>query len=472
MNKHLRLLAAAVLLATHPAESRTHAAFFSLRLPAGAPVTPQMAARFNEQIEGLFYHAAGSGAQQKQASGPDKLLALSSYDFTLPPNAQSLDSLRFIYAAPRGSAYDFISLSYDYENRADYPYRSYGSNSTGYVRFDTAYDYTTSGAANASVSIARSYDASDKVILKEDFKSAARTFFVYDVNGRLTRTIKLQDNGTGIYDSASQDIYIYNSGGYVVKDSMLSWNGSSWQPGGAALYTVNAAGYPTQYKSIAGSGPTALTILQIDITYNSGNLPVLMLTKQPGPTPGVLVNYERDTISYSGTQMVYGNNYLWDNIGNIWTLHSSERRRLNAAGLPDSIFVGTAPGGASTHDTVIKRIAYNSNDNPLYLRTYAANAGTLLYEDRYYYSFANSAGVAIVQPDLSLYPNPAHDVLQLKGLLARRYRIINMTGQTLQQESFSAPHSNIATDKLPNGNYVLEIEDWSGVQHMARFMKN
>lgn len=470
----LRILTVAALFAVTPAaaqSSNSMATYRPLHLPASTHVSPQVASRISRQIWDMLHQGNRGASQQKAASNPDKLLAIASYDYTLPPNAQSTDSMRFFYNSSRGSAYDFYSLNYDYNNGADRPNSSFGSASQGYVAFDTAFGYPSSGSINGTIKTIRNYDVSGKINLIEDIANNTETHFIYDGSGKLIKATTLQDNGTGTLDSAYEDIYVYNAAGYVVADSMLSWTGSSWQTNGASVFTLNAAGYPTQFKFVIGTGPFSFTVFQADVNYNAAALPASLIVRQIGSVPGALVNYERDTFNYSGSMLVYHNMYQWDTLGNIWTLFSSERRRLNAAGLPDSVFVGTVPGSGATYDSSVVRIAYNTNGNPVYQRTYAMDNTTMLDEQRYYYSFETSVSVPIVHRDLAIFPNPVQNELFFSGIATRNYRIINALGQVLESCSVQSNVNRISVQYLPSGSYLLIMDDVNGVPHAGRFSK-
>lgn len=71
---------------------------------------------------------------------------------------------------------------------------------------------------------------------------------------------------------------------------------------------------------------------------------------------------------------------------------------------------------------------------------------------------------------LSVYPNPATDVLNvnLDGRVAQSVEIVNMAGQSL----YSAKASNkVNVNFLPSGVYVLRVKDDKGVTHMSKFVK-
>lgn len=67
-----------------------------------------------------------------------------------------------------------------------------------------------------------------------------------------------------------------------------------------------------------------------------------------------------------------------------------------------------------------------------------------------------------------LYPNPAGDFVYVNGVETGAYRILNASGQLIQQGNVEGA---IATDTLPAGLYFLQVENENGAWY-ARLMKN
>ncbi|MCX7605693.1 MAG: choice-of-anchor J domain-containing protein, partial [Bacteroidia bacterium] len=90
-------------------------------------------------------------------------------------------------------------------------------------------------------------------------------------------------------------------------------------------------------------------------------------------------------------------------------------------------------------------------------------------------SYVHSSRVPVV----SLFPNPATEEVQLwvQHASAGRlfYRLVSLTGQILQQSTFSLQggevRQSLAVDKLPTGVYLVEVELSSGERYMLRLVK-
>src|SRR5699024_4703138 len=106
--------------------------------------------------------------------------------------------------------------------------------------------------------------------------------------------------------------------------------------------------------------------------------------------------------------------YTWDDTASTWMLSSQERRHINSASLPDSVFTRSI-NNMGSFDTSYQKLAYNVQNNPIYQRYYDSTK-QLQNEVRYYYAPV-SVGVNSVAAasDITAYPNPAANTLYIKG---------------------------------------------------------
>jgi hypothetical protein len=72
--------------------------------------------------------------------------------------------------------------------------------------------------------------------------------------------------------------------------------------------------------------------------------------------------------------------------------------------------------------------------------------------------------------DITAYPNPVTDMLYLNHAAEVRYNIHNAAGQLLQSGTVQAA-SGIPVSMLPPGIYTLSLQDKSGAQHVAQFVR-
>ena len=83
----------------------------------------------------------------------------------------------------------------------------------------------------------------------------------------------------------------------------------------------------------------------------------------------------------------------------------------------------------------------------------------LVYFD-YGCDFSNNiAEVDDFKPALNIFPNPADDFIEIRGLSIDdcRYTILNLQGQFLQSGTLSGENSTILLHQLPKGSYFLQI---------------
>jgi hypothetical protein len=298
--------------------------------------------------------------------------------------------------------------------------------------------------------------------------------FTYDGSGKLIRALYLEFNtGTNAYDSSYRDIYIYDASGYVARDSAESYMGGAWTPEGTTVYTNNSSGYPTLITGVFYFGPVPMTFYEVSVTYTAANYTRLIIQVNQGIG---LENYEKDTLGYFGNALNYHDVYTWDTAANNWALYSQERRHLNTASKPDSVFTRTVDG-VGGWDTGYQKLGYNANGNPMYVRSYVPLVSLPATEYKYYYGPLASGAVANVAPlsDITVYPNPATGSIRLQGSkLATtgswHYQISNISGQVL--ESGSIPSSAaIPVNALPAGIYSISVQDARNANHVARFQK-
>ena len=424
----------------------------------------QLQTKFRQLIQAIY---ATPGANLKVTAGSERLVALADYDLTLPPNTRLQDSLIFSYSAGRSSSFDFNNLTYDYFNNSDVP-SPFPSES--FVHFDTFHLYLPPGPS-PSVFGTRSYGPGGKV--SRDENPYIISTYNYDVANRLIRSSVIEyDPLTASWDSSYRDFYSYDANGHLILDSSESWDSTlaAYIPSGNLIYTNNAAGYPIQVSLDFIVGPGTITAIQIDFTYGvPANKPSRAILKFYDGTS--LQNGFKDTLGYSGGMMNYYNSYDWDTTTKAWILVYEERRNLNAAFLPDSVWFRSFSASLPI-DSARFKLAYNAEDNPVYVRMYNVNNTVPNLESRYYYGPIESVGVApaAVRKDLSIYPNPAIDKLYLKDVQNGLYAIYNASGQ-LAQTGTLEPGSVISVHALTPGIYSINLRDKVGAVYTTQFIR-
>ena len=433
------------------------------------PAIPSLNSRMNASLvrkisNTLLNTGIKPTANLKNTSGSERLLADVVYDLRMPAGPQLNDSLRISYSGNRTSTFDFDQMTFDIDNTVDFPYSFM---SGGGFSFDSVRKYDPPTFTNYSVTGYRTYNSNGKVILNANLNE--RNYFVYDVQNRVIRTTTLDSNSI-TWDSTSQDFYFYNSAGFLIQDSSEDRNGSGWDPGINEMITNNASGNPVliQYQVPLGGG-VSLNLAQETITYNGTGLRNRSILEFINNTSTGLEKVYKDTIGYSGTMKVYENTYSWDTSMQAWRLASSERRHLNGAALPDSVWSIYLMN--ATPNTQISKWAFNSQGDPVTQEIYSGSNMTPDNEELYYYGPVNVGvtGVNGIMP-LSMFPNPASQELHVSGNLSGHFRITNMIGQVCNEGNLSNS-GEIQINLLQSGLYYITISGSNGKHYQGTFVK-
>ena len=76
-------------------------------------------------------------------------------------------------------------------------------------------------------------------------------------------------------------------------------------------------------------------------------------------------------------------------------------------------------------------------------------------------------------PNLSVYPNPATDILQVNGFNNTDHgliSILDVSGRVVMQKCFENGFTTLNVSKLQSGAYILQLNDGNSIQ-TARFLK-
>lgn len=72
------------------------------------------------------------------------------------------------------------------------------------------------------------------------------------------------------------------------------------------------------------------------------------------------------------------------------------------------------------------------------------------------FSFAiNTTAIEENSHSISIYPNPANDVITVTGQENNRYEIMNVTGQTIMSGQFESNNASLDISNLSSGNYII-----------------
>jgi hypothetical protein len=458
MKKTLTILSAVALLQAGGAMAKgNHLAIPQSALPAGVS-----AELVNKKLAQMNFLNVQSGVANK-TTATERVTGVADYDYTQTPALQ--DTMHALFSHGRGSAFDWLGLQYDFSNQYSFP--SPTNFGTSYVNFDTLMDHTT---GSGSVNWLRSYNAANQVVRDENQNEI--DLFDYDASNKLIKLTGIQNSGTS-WDSSFRDFYKYNSSGYMTMDSLEIYDvpSATWTSYINFVYTNDGSGRPTQVdlKFQVGGGIT-LTVARIQTSYfGTTGYPTRLLIQQLNSSLS-LVNSSKDTLGYTSNQITYHDSFEWDTLANVWNLAAREVRRLNGAGLPDSVWFKDWTNKVPT-DSGYHKLAYNSNNNPTYRRDYIPTSANLQAEARWYYGPVESAGVGTPKATkLDFYPNPANEKIQLRGITQGNYQIFNAAGQLMQSGSVQNGGS-VPVQLLSPGMYTLSVQGTNRQLATATFVK-
>ncbi len=101
-----------------------------------------------------------------------------------------------------------------------------------------------------------------------------------------------------------------------------------------------------------------------------------------------------------------------------------------------------------------------------------APTGTVYIDNVYFYNAITSSTDAVSSNDLSIYPNPSVDVLNIRsGKSLLKVEISNLLGQTVKQSQLNGLETSISVSDLVAGNYIVRLTTEDGMVSTRKFTK-
>jgi hypothetical protein len=381
-------------------------------------------------------------------------------------NGTEVDSAWNYYSGGRGSTHP---------NRATYT-NEYFPGEVQYIQSDSSIYWQLQGAS-LKISNFRScvYDNNNKVIsfYYRDQAVSYKQNLSY-TNG-LISGITLLDSTGGTFSPARQTVKSYNSQGYLITDSL--YNLPSNSPYYKTIYSYDAGNNLVLQESYEYQSGNWHLSYRITNTYNNN---LLITSVREIDAPGGLVKNTRDSLGYSGTNVVNESAYDWDVQLASWGEAYRTTYHYNTQNFVDTFYVQQP--GANKWDTTEKdALIYDTNNlivsSSGYLFQNDSFATTPYDNQKYYYEsyFPASANALTTDPyELNLFPNPANDVLYIKTTIENTgdISITNLLGQRIYtSEHVSLSNLIIDTKALPPGNYIIKVQATNGYISQKQFTK-
>jgi hypothetical protein len=123
---------------------------------------------------------------------------------------------------------------------------------------------------------------------------------------------------------------------------------------------------------------------------------------------------------------------------------------------------GNFPGTLYVHTDVLNNIG---GDTDFFIAKYGTGNCTVPVT-------LETAGLVEAEELLRVYPNPATDELNITGVQqSKTYRVISITGITLQQGELVAGNNTLPMRNLVSGIYILEMTGSTGERNIVRVVK-
>jgi YD repeat-containing protein len=275
--------------------------------------------------------------------------------------------------------------------------------------------------------------------------------YAYDTNNRLIEEVDSTD-------IIRRWLYTYDANGNLLSHEQQELYFTGWQPYVRTLYTYDAAGNnDTSYWQLSQTG--GYKSLYRDINVYNGNLLVTKYSDNYDEAAGVWEKNMKQVHKYGiGDRKETDSGFLWkDAVGyEYWAYRNYQYNSLG-----QNIVVDSKGGWGNDRMT----IAYNDDG---WITQEKSNSS----EMRYYYQVVPTesvAGAPSPVADITLYPNPARDVLQLRIVLKDSKpcmaTIYDSNGRLLRQwQEKSSTTRTIPISDLQPGTYILTISNGSEKQ--------
>ncbi|MBS1687970.1 MAG: T9SS type A sorting domain-containing protein [Bacteroidetes bacterium] len=419
-------------------------------------------------------YTAGPGA--KTTGAMERLKSMSTYR-VFASRASLIDSGVFMYSGSNGSTYNFTSMAYDYyylpNNETDPPLflHTKAPNNIPDIQYDSLKYFSASAGSLIPQYVSKRYYSSNLVTkTSQAFNDTTSTDHIlsYNADGNVVTDVEISRYGAA-YDTNFISYYIYNSSGQLIMDSILQAFGPSGLVSNFKVqYNHDAAGNITEarYYDRDHLG-TWYYEERITARYTPDDRLQSMLTD----TGASFVHMYFDSVGYtSGVDYyTYNTDSTWDGIG--WAFYGASIKYINASSLPDSVVMiyrdASNPGNMAKEKHMY---TYTAKGNPLTdIDSFSNPTSThAISINNYYYEPYTLAVHEVTQNNytLSLYPNPANDILYIKvnGLQSGRIimNLYNEVGQIFKKaylQNINGQSQINITDLSPGIYYVSILDD-------------
>ncbi|MBL7717720.1 MAG: T9SS type A sorting domain-containing protein [Flavipsychrobacter sp.] len=421
-----------------------------------------------QYVRQLMGGQAAARHANKSTAANQRMIGYSNYQMNQQFQLQITDSGGLSYSGMRGSEFDFNSMSIGSWNPVFAPvvpynklsfkadvFNIYQNNNTSSIvgGYTFTYNndenitevYTADYSANPDTRILLTYNGLDPVFVEylsqngSNWDTLYRRYFTYGTNG-LVSVDSLYENVNSIWNLVQKFEY-----GYDMNDNLN-------------LLTISA-----EVNNVYG------LYGEEQYTYDNNDHLVLAFYNVYDGSQSMMVPDGKDSFDYDqGVDFYTSETYFeWDDVNLVWENNYHETRHLNTQLLPDTVSVYEWNGTAWA-PYYVDFYEYNTEGNPvndtLYGFTNMVQDEDPGYVGHFYYEAywpASVQGTVQAAAQVTVYPNPATDILNIKGSGPMQLQLVNALGQVLKKAR-SSEQAKLAIGDLAPGMYWLTVSDING----------
>lgn len=419
---------------------------------------------------------------------PAERLASSDYDWSMFTTFED-DSLRYIYNSSTGtSMYDYNEMKYVFPT-TPYDYDIPMANISFYVpatmaiTCDTAYgkDKDTLGIYQPSRTTYAQYDVNKNLLsyysINQDTANFPDRHYVnsFDASNRIvSNTIFLHPAST--WDTSGVRYFTYNGSGQLTQDSLFTYISGVKSPDKKYVYTYDVSGRPASVASYAwnSTGSSWFHDLNYDMSYyGTGNLQSILISEDTGTGMFPAI---KDSLGYTAPYSYFTSysEFQYTDTGRIQD--AAIKKHIGSNGFPDSVntielvYFYTGSGVIAQDIYFSDYYYYNSHNNPVAWLEYINFGSGYRYNslENYFYEPLTAVANVAAQYGVTIYPNPASDIVNLKLSTAAigkniTISITNTLGQLVKTQSAVAQNNmQVSISDLAPGTYLIYVRETNG----------
>lgn len=298
------------------------------------------------------------------------------------------------------------------------------------------------------------------------WQNATRGTYTTDGNGYILHILGEQWNG-GSWDTARQTTYTNIEGGNI--DNIVGQNGdgTNWTNNNKSIWTYNEDGSVATMTNQMWAGGAWENQSISHYTYNDAGEVTHVLTENWNAGTGAWETYlqQSHTLNEAGepSEILM---QLYNAAGDTWTDYSKQTNTYTN-GLLSYYIVEIRIGGNWTNSTEVNR-TFDSQGRVTQEIYNLWTGNNWNASSRITYSYGILGLEEFNRPGLSVYPNPASDILHMAG--ADTLKAVSV--YDIQGRAFSLTRDNDAVNvfALPAGIYILNAETEKGISKI-KFVK-